>query len=394
MLASRLALAACSLCALGTAQTTGVPTVTGSFVTGSMFSGGVAFDPVTDETWIIDANAQVISRFDPAGTPNMAYLAPPPAGQVVARPVGGALDALTGNLFVIDESEDVLELDAVGNVVNAWSAAPAITDGSGLAIDPVNRVLFISDDTANILQRFTLDGIPIGPAIDVGTRAGSIDGDGLTCNWLTRSLWIGNDTGDRLLEVDANGNLLQTISLTNIPDATTGGTITISPEGLTIDTARGELIVSSSDGGIVYRIAGAIPAPIGAVTPFGTGCPDSGGRIPQLGMNGLIQENSSYDFIMQASIDGTSNAAAYFIIGVVPVTVDLSVINAPGCTLLATPEIGVHGPVPFNSNNRAGFGLGLGVGLGGLTLRWQGAVYPDINSSGLAMSNGLITTIQ
>lgn len=370
------------------------PSVAASVTTPGIFSGGVAFDPVTAETWVVDGYSTVVGRYDDAGTPLSAFLAPVPPGAAVARPVGGTLDVRTGNLWIADESRQVFEVDAAGNVLRSWSVAPRLGHPSAIAIDPIQRVLFISDDRSNLIQQFDFSGAPIGPAVDVRLTAGSVDGDALVCNWLTRTLLLGEDSADRILEIDSSGTLIATHSLTGIPDLANGGApITVSPEGLSLDTATGEVLVADSVGSTVHRVIGIIAAPTGSLTPFGRGCPDSGGTVPQLNMNGVIQGGAAYDFVVQTS--EAPGAMAVFVIGTIPTSINLGFIGQPGCTLLAGPEVGDSGLLPVNANGRAGAGLTLGVALTGLTLRWQALVVPPGGlGAGLAASNGLLTTIQ
>lgn len=366
-----------------------------SWSAGVSHPAGVAHDPITNEVWVVDSIADMIHSFDTSGNAITSFPAPPGSS------VGIAIDPVTGNLWVCEETEIVYEYDRLGNPTGVqWSARPSVIDASGITIDPLSRTALIVNDSGALIGEFDLlTGTPIG-TISVAA-AGSVDGDGVAYDPLTQTIYLAEDTGDQLIQVDRTGALIRTISTLGLLNVVPNTPIDISPEGIDIDTVGGAVWIVGGNtlGGArtASQLFGVLgPSAGGLVASYGSGCADSGGGVPALGVSDLLQIGGAFDLAVQTTVATGSTAQAFFMLDVARVQINLGFLGAPACDLLALPGIAQIGPLPLNGNRRAGVTLVLGndPGLQGVVFDWQAVVFPDVHAGVISTSNALETTIQ
>jgi hypothetical protein len=266
-------------------------TIVNQWPTGGVFAGGLDYDPGTDTVWLADETAVMIMQFDRNGTLLNSFAAPK------SLPIGVGVDPSTGNVWIGDESEWVDELTPAGVPTGrSWSTAPHITDVSGLAFDPDTGHIYISQDSSpQKIAEFDPDGNMI-QIIDL-TGAGSTDPDGLGYNPLTSTFFLGEDTGDQIIEVDMAGTALDSWFL---------GSLGISPEGVGLDTLAGTLFISDGTGNTVFEVADIIDP---GVTPFLKADTNSisgrlGGVVNFTLIGGI--DNAGRDYLLLGSVSGTS----------------------------------------------------------------------------------------
>ncbi|MBK8101620.1 MAG: hypothetical protein IPK26_31445 [Planctomycetes bacterium] len=307
------------------------------------FVGGVALDHIHDSVWVVDETNDLITQFSRTGS-QIAQFAPPVVPGIASpQPIGVKVHPLTGNLWIIDEAEVVYEMTRTGALVTSFSARPAIIDASAIAIDVVNARLWVSNDSARILAEFDFAGTNLSTVALTG--AGSVDPDGLTYNPVNDHFYLGEDTGDQILEVDRTGALVQAFALGSLP---------ISPEGIDIDTRSGTFFIG---GGLaqrsVFEVAGIITPGPGMTTVYGTGCTDSGGSVPVTQVSVTPRVGSTVIVGMQGS---TSVATfGWFVIGLTRTTVPLAPFGGAPCVLNNDP-FAVTPPF-LATNGRAAFAL-------------------------------------
>lgn len=138
--------------------------------------GSLAIDPKGD-LYVADTGHRRILQLDPEGRPVAQF-----AGALgFAR--GMAVDPGTGTLYVLDSAHDrVLRFSATGELLSSWGG---FGDPRGIALDAAGNV-YITDDTAGTIQKFTASGAPLGartiapPDISNGIGAIAIDRHGTT----------------------------------------------------------------------------------------------------------------------------------------------------------------------------------------------------------------------
>jgi len=122
------------------------------------------------------------------------------------------------------------------------------------------------------------------------TAAGSTDPDGLGYSPATETLLLGEDIGDAIIEVDMSGNPL------NVWDMSGLG---ISPEGVGMDMATGNVFIADGFGNMVHEIAGMFSLGVDTLS-----IKETGGKANFV-LNAL-SSNASRDYILLGSITGTS----------------------------------------------------------------------------------------
>jgi hypothetical protein len=346
------------------------------------FVGGVGLDHITDTVWVVDETNLLITQFTRTGTQLNQFPPPSVPGITGPLPIGVKVHPVTGNLWVVDEAEVVYEMTPAGSLVRSWSARPTIVDASGIALDVANDRIWIANDSARLLGEFDAAGTSLSTISLVG--AGSSDPDGLAYNPVTDHFYLGEDTGDRVLEVDRTGALVASYPL---------GTLPISPEGLDVDTRTGTLFIGGGFAQrMVFEVAG-IAAPVAATaTAYGLGCPDSGGAMPVLQASQAPTLGSTVAIAVQGS--PSLQTLGWFVIGVTRTPFPLAPFGGGTCV--------VHNDVlvvtsPFlTTNGRAGFLLHYPAGLGAGTYMFSGVFLPDgtANGIGISVGNGLELAFQ
>lgn len=123
---------------------------------------GVAVNPRTGDVYVAQVNSDQISRFRPDGT-LVSVIGSSGTGPGQFRwPHDVAIDPATGNLYVVDvNNARVQELDANGNFIRQWGTKgtgngqfSGIQSPGGIAFDPVNRVVYVSDPPYDDIQKF------------------------------------------------------------------------------------------------------------------------------------------------------------------------------------------------------------------------------------------------
>jgi len=346
------------------------------------FVGGVGLDHVTDTVWVVDETNDLITQFSRTGTQLTQFGPPAVPGIASPQPIGVKVHPVTGNLWIVDEAEVVYEMTRTGALVRSFSVLPAIADASAIALDVTNQRIFVSNDSARLLGEFDQTGVNLGTISLVG--AGSVDPDGLTYNPINDHFYLGEDTGDQLIEVDRTGALVQAFPL---------AALAISPEGIDIDTRSGTFFIG---GGFtqraVFEVAGIITPGPGTATVYGTGCPDSGNTVPVLNVSQAPHIGTSVAIAFQGST--TVQSLGWFVVGISRVTIPLAPFGAGSCVLNNDPLVVL--PPFVTSNGRAGFVLAYPASLGPSTFMFTGVFLPDgtANGIGLSGSNGLELAFQ
>ncbi|MHC4945136.1 MAG: NHL repeat-containing protein [Planctomycetota bacterium] len=229
--------------------------------TGGAFAGGLDYDSATDTVWVADSNTDTIYQFKRDGTPITSWAAPD------ALAIGIAVDPITGNVWIADESETVYEMTPDGaTVLDSWSVNPPIVDLSGLALDHITgNIITVQDSGTRQIGVFDQDGNLVD-LIDL-SASGSSDPDGIGFNSVTGTYFLGDDTGDKVVEVDGNGNALNTWSTSGLG---------ISPEGMGVDFANEMVFISGGFDNTVYEVDGMIDM---ALTPHFLLVPEGGGAV-------------------------------------------------------------------------------------------------------------------
>ncbi|MBK8977606.1 MAG: hypothetical protein IPM29_16980 [Planctomycetes bacterium] len=376
------------LATLAAAPLCSAQTVVGSFNHTGSFAGGVAYDPIDDTIWVFDETVDTISQYDRTGTLIVSLVAPIATGTTNAQPIGGFVDPVTGNLWVGDEGEVVYEMDRAGTILSQFSTLPSVNDVSALTWDPCTGNLWVANDSVHILQEFTRTGAP-GVTINIAP-AGSVDSDGAAYNPVSRTFFLGEDTGDRILEVDAAGTLLNSWSTAGLG---------ISPEGLAFDTRTGSIFIADTltAPDRVVEVSGIIPAPAAsAITNYGTGCPDGGGSVPVLRASDPVRVGSAFQIAVQTSLPpGGGGTRTLINIDFARQNVPLGFLGAPSCTAYAFPSAAAFvGTV--NQHSRAGFNLCVpAVVPAGVTLTFWAGNAPDLGVPGaVSASNGVEIVLQ
>jgi hypothetical protein len=230
---------------------------------GTAFLGGLEFDCNSGIVWIVDETNDIVSAYDAAGHFLKSYPAIPPPGSAVTapQPIGVGINAATGMLWVGDEAEVVYELNPHTGAATgiAWPTTPAITDVSGVAVNPLTGNVYVAQDsgTPRKIVEFTPSGAVV-QTINLPATGSSADPDGLAYDVANNWFYLGDDTANTIYRVDATGATLASWNLT---------AINVSPEGLGIDPVNGLLWIG--DGFVtrmVYAVSGIV-APAGPCVP-------------------------------------------------------------------------------------------------------------------------------
>lgn len=346
------------------------------------FVGGVGLDHVADTVWVADETNLLITQFSRTGTQLTQFPPPTVPGIASPLPIGIKVHPVTGNLWVVDEAEVVYEMTRTGTLVSSFSVRPAITDASAIAIDVARQRIWVSNDSARLLGEFDLTGTSITTVSVSG--AGSQDPDGLAYNPINDHLYLGEDTGDQILEVDRTGTLVMAY-----PTASLG----ISPEGIDVDTRSGTMFIG---GGFaqraVFEVAGILTAGPGTAATYGAGCMDSGGTVPVLNVSKAPNIGGQVVIGLQGST--SLQTFGWFVIGTTRAPIPLGFIGAPNCTLHNDP-LALTPPVGTNVG-RAALVINYPATLVPATYNFTGFFLPDgtANNIGISGSNGLELTFQ
>jgi hypothetical protein len=324
-------------------------TVVSSFPAGTSFPGGAEFDCLSNIVWLVDSNADLITAYDPSGVVLRQYPAPaPPGTSLTPTPIGVGYDVLSGMVWVGDEGEYVYQFDPVAGVATgvSWPTTPAITDVSGVAMDPQTGNIFVVQDSGTrVIVEFDQAGTVI-QTIPLAA-SGSGDPDGLGFNVNTTTWYLGDDTADTIYEVDNTGTALNSWSL---------GSLGISPEGLGVDPVSGFLYVADGFGGTVWVLSGIVPSGglcVPGIPLLNIAVTTSGAGDMVLTVNGIPPSTiEGWTFF---TLDTSTAVGAGPIFGITPdlntiAILSLAPIASPGNPLHWTwPAAGVFPQTPFGA---------------------------------------------
>jgi hypothetical protein len=176
----------------------------------------------------------------------------------------------------------------------SWSTLPTIDDVSGVAVDPVTGHIFISKDSSpQTIAEFDQDGNVI-KTIDI-SGAGSTDPDGLGYVVTTNTFLTGEDSLNKIIEIDMMGNNIGEWDM---------GVLGISPEGVGADVGAGTVFIADGTGGMVFEVAGIIQA---AGKPLTADAATISGREGGI-VNFLLDAgaaNAGRDYLMLGGVSGT-----------------------------------------------------------------------------------------
>jgi DNA-binding beta-propeller fold protein YncE len=242
-----------------------------------------SFDPATDRLWIAHMDADRLLAFDVARRRIVRTIAAPGVHGVLAVPRIGRIYASATN------DHEVLTLDARSGRVLA--RAPAGRYPDGLAYDPVERHVFVSDESGGVETVLTASGRRVA-TVRLGGEAGNVQYDAGSgrvlvdvqtldqiaviaprTNRIVRRVHVPNCVDDHSLLVDAaqrlafvtcDGNArLLTLDLATMRFT---GTFTVgdSPDVLAFDPALERLYVAAESGVVsVFAEQGRSVRPLG-----------------------------------------------------------------------------------------------------------------------------------
>jgi len=246
MRALLLVLALLSLVVVASAQ----PTVIRSFPTsgfGSVFPGGLAYDQKTDHLWVADETNNKLYEITRAGAP-VATL--DGAQLAMVDPIGAGVDPVGRLLYVADESaEDVFVIDLNKNtVITIQRIAATNTDVSGLDYNLVTNTVVTTADGPGMIWEYDLNFKVVS---SLNIKAISGDADGLGSNPYNGLYIVGDDTNQLIIEIADDGHVLNQWKSTtySIQD----------PEGVCMDAKSGTYFISTTvTPDTIYEVAGGL----------------------------------------------------------------------------------------------------------------------------------------
>jgi uncharacterized protein YjiK len=213
------------------------------------FIGGITYDPTTDHLFVADLNGNQVHeviRTDGA----LVQSWPMPAGG--SSPVGITYHAPTDHLFYVSEIDNGLHevtTDGAAVASYAFSAPPASV--SGCTHNSQTGRLFVVDDLAGDMIESMVDGTVV-TVFDL-LAFGIFDADGITYNPIDDTLFVGDDTGRLLFEMNTSATVL-----VNLYDLGPFGLATDGVEGLALDAAGERVFIANGPDRLVYEISGLI----------------------------------------------------------------------------------------------------------------------------------------
>ena len=129
----------------------------------------------------------------------------------------------------------------------------------------------------------------------------------------------------------------------------------------------------------------------GARVPYGTGCPGTGGFVPELSLGGCPEEGTQ--IALEVS-NGLGGANAILLFGLAQGSTP---VGASGCSVLVSPLVGPQLTLPLSPGNPGTGSLFLPavlpLGTAGASFTMQIWVIDPASPAGAAASNGLLVTV-
>ncbi|MCC0179401.1 SdiA-regulated domain-containing protein [Waterburya agarophytonicola K14] len=170
------------------------------------------------------------------------------------------------NILLISDSEvnenpvfqgdNLYEVNLNGDLLNTGNVLEISSEPTGLAYNPNNGNLFISDDTDNSRRIYQVDGGNdgiFGTSDDIEVSNfrtipfGSNDAEDVAYSTSSGNLFVSDGSSSTIYEVTTNGNLISSFSTTNFGLS--------DPEGIGFDTQSGNLFIVGEPTTTVFEVA-------------------------------------------------------------------------------------------------------------------------------------------
>jgi DNA-binding beta-propeller fold protein YncE len=258
---------------------------------------GLAVDPNTGDLFIADGTNDVIEEVTPAGQLSIVAgvvgksgvpTTGPATSSDLGDPTGVAFDPTTGDLFISDSKNAVVEEVASGGQLSILAGSPGhgglpipgpatasyLNAPGGVAVDPTTGNVFIADTTNQSIEEVT-------PAGQLSVLAGIADNldypSGIAVDAATGDLFIGDTDNDVVRELSSSGQLSVVAGQLAVGGSPLSGRATssrlTSPKGVAFDPSTATLFIADSGNNDVDEVVGPAPAPPPTVTRI---TPDSG----------------------------------------------------------------------------------------------------------------------
>lgn len=153
-------------------------------------------------------------------------------------------------LYIAEEiNKKVWEIDLKTRTVVTMTPTGAYSDPSGLDYNPTGHTVVMSDDAVGVIHELDLMTKQAITTLNVKSLCG--DADGLGCNTYNGLYIIGDDTGAKIVEIAADGFVMNTWNSKTygIQD----------PEGVCMDPLNGNYFISTTvTPDTVYEVAGGL----------------------------------------------------------------------------------------------------------------------------------------
>ncbi|MEL7035011.1 MAG: PEP-CTERM sorting domain-containing protein [Cyanobacteria bacterium J06592_8] len=153
---------------------------------------------------------------------------------------GIAFNPNSGNLFISDD-DLVVEVTTEGTFVSSFIPT-GFDKVHGLSFLP-NGNLLLSDIDSERVVEFTTDGTQVAGGIDIDVKPPSGTPDGVVYNPSTDTIFVADDPDEAIYEFSLAGLLLSTLDTRSLFSEFD------EPEGITIDSLTGNLLVVDDSGG-------------------------------------------------------------------------------------------------------------------------------------------------
>ena len=163
----------------------------------------------------------------------------------------GLTDLPNGNLVVLTDTGDVLEIDPVSGAIvpggyggfNVLAALGPGAETSGFAVNPVTLSLWVIDDNGNpfdTLTQFDQDGNVIsGPIFALPANLNG-DAEAVTLMPGMQTLMVAEDDTNSVMEITPTGELVQNLSVATL---SAGSGLFVDPDGLAVDFETDRMFV-------------------------------------------------------------------------------------------------------------------------------------------------------